>query len=100
MIEVRDDGAGIPEAKLKLIQNSLEHTSERQNVIVAQTKIGGGEDKQNLGSNGIALVNTHLRLRLLYGNEYGLTIQSTEGAGTVVTIRAPREGKHDESSYC
>jgi len=100
VIEVRDDGAGIPEAKLKLIQNSLEHTSERQNVIVAQTKIGGGEDKQNLGSNGIALVNTHLRLRLLYGNEYGLTIQSTEGAGTVVTIRAPREGKHDESSYC
>ena len=42
------------------------------------------------GSN-VAIYNIHSRLRLLYGEGYGLSYQSIPGRGTEVTIRIPRE---------
>ncbi|MDY3618366.1 sensor histidine kinase [Agathobaculum sp.] len=36
-----------------------------------------------------ALANIRKRLRMLYGEPYGLTICSTPGAGTVATIYIP-----------
>ena len=44
------------------------------------------------GSN-VAIYNIHSRLRLLYGEGYGLSYQSVPGRGTEVTIRIPREEK-------
>ncbi len=81
IIEVSDDGAGMDAVTLKEIQENLR--------TVTRTK--------RLGSSGIALVNTHSRLRLLYGEAYGLSIQSQEGSGTTVTIRIPEDTKHDTS---
>lgn len=82
LIEVQDDGIGMDEKTLHEIQENLR--------TVTRTK--------RLGSNGIALVNTHSRLRLLYGEAYGLTIRSTAGVGTTVTIRIPEDSRHDTSS--
>lgn len=41
--------------------------------------------------SGIGIRNVHDRLKLLYGEEYGVTISSTPGEGTKVKIRIPAE---------
>ena len=42
------------------------------------------------GTGGIGLRNVHERIQLTLGKQYGLTIDSEEGRGTLVTIRIPR----------
>ena len=75
---IQDDGDGIKENKLNCLRNKLNSDSD-ENI---QT-----EEEQKLGCNGIALVNTNKRLKLLYGEGYGLSIDSKPGEGTTVTIR-------------
>lgn len=41
----------------------------------------------NITESGIGIVNTNSRLKLVYGIAYGITVESTEGAFTRVTIR-------------
>lgn len=41
------------------------------------------------GGGGIGVTNVHERIRLTYGQEYGLEIQSELDEGTLVTIRQP-----------
>ena len=38
----------------------------------------------------IGVMNVHKRIRLLYGEHYGLEIQSIEGKGTIIEIRLPK----------
>ena len=38
---------------------------------------------------GFGLTTVHERLRLFFGDEYGLRVESTEGKGTVITARIP-----------
>ena len=46
--------------------------------------------------NGIALYNVNQRLKLLFGENYGLHIYSMEGEGTDVEIQMPvRTGRKD-----
>ena len=40
--------------------------------------------------HGIGLKNIHRRIRLYYGPDYGLTLQSSPGRGTSVTVRIPK----------
>ncbi len=68
LFTVSDNGAGIPADKLSAILT--------------------GEGKSTTGSN-IAIYNTHLRLKLLYGDNFGLHYESVLGKGTDVTIRIP-----------
>ena len=42
---------------------------------------------------GIALLNVNNRIRLLFGEQYGITICSTPGLGTDVTVTLP--AKHE-----
>ncbi len=65
---ISDNGKGIPPDKLPAILT--------------------GEGKSTTGSN-IAIYNTHLRLKLLYGDNFGLHYESVLGKGTDVTIRIP-----------
>ena len=78
---VQDDGQGMKENQLATIRNKLNTTSED-----IKNK-GQSNDEEKLGTNGIALVNTNTRLKLLYGQDYGLSIDSEPGQGTTVTIR-------------
>ena len=41
--------------------------------------------------SGIGLPNVDRRIKLNYGDEYGLTIESEEGSFTEITIRMPLE---------
>ena len=74
IIEVADDGRGIPEDQLAALQAALEKNS------------GLAENQ------GIGIQNLNTRLRLLYGAAGTLTIDSEEGTGTVVHIIIPVDG--------
>lgn len=67
MLQVRDNGIGINPQRLEELRKTL-------------------NDEKPLGF-GIAAVNQ--RLRLQFGEEYGLSIESREGEGTVVTALLP-----------
>ena len=66
---VSDDGVGIPPEILSTI-------------------LSGNGNSQSGGTN-IAVYNTHRRLQILYGNDYGLAYSSKPGEGTEVEIRFP-----------
>lgn len=66
---VSDDGVGIPPEKLP--------------DIISGTSTGSGK-----GTN-IAIYNTHRRIQILYGKNYGLSYTSQQGHGTEVKIRIP-----------
>ena len=68
VILVSDDGVGMDEEALATVLS--------------------GENKKATGTN-IAVSNTHRRLQILFGKDYGLTYRSTPGEGTEVEIRVP-----------
>lgn len=67
ILQVMDDGVGMDEDRLKEIQAAME----------TDAKVGFG----------LSAVNQ--RLRLQFGPQYGLHIESTQGRGTTVTARIP-----------
>ena len=54
--------------------------------------ISGNENGTNAGGH-IGIINTHSRIRLQYGKQYGIRIESREGDGTTVIISVPVEEK-------
>ena len=55
---------------------------------ILSTILSGKGNSQSGGTN-IAVYNTHRRLQILYGKDYGLTYSSNPGKGTEVEIRFP-----------
>lgn len=45
---------------------------------------------------GIAMKNINRRIKLLFGEEYGIHIYSTQNVGTVVKIVLPKKVDSDE----
>ncbi|MEK4327186.1 sensor histidine kinase [Paenibacillus sp. FSL R7-0297] len=43
------------------------------------------------GHNNIGLINTHKRVKLLYGEPYGIEVESEPGAGARVTLHIPED---------
>lgn len=75
LIMVSDNGDGIEEE-----------------YIAKLNRIFAGEEAADTDSqinNGIALPNVDARIKFYYGEEYGLSLASTKGAGTDVTVRIP-----------
>ncbi len=66
ILEVIDDGQGIPPEKMLELQDSLD-----QSV------------------SGYGLRNVNIRIRLQYGPDYGISLESEEGFGTKVRIELP-----------
>ena len=78
VITISDDGAGMNEETLLRLQSRL-----RGDEPV--------EMKRSRGS-GIALPNVNRRIKLLFGEDYGLYVMSTLGLGTDVEISLPPSG--------
>lgn len=76
-IIISDNGTGMSEK----IKQSLLITDKKQHI-----KDG----------NGIGVYNVNLRLKLAYGEEYGLSIESEIDEGTEVTITIPLQEKIDQ----
>lgn len=77
VLEVADNGVGMDEETLK-------HIFERHKV--------------NYRSNGVGVYNVQQRLKLYYGNDYGITYKSRKGVGTkaMITIPKVQEGGHEK----
>lgn len=68
VLQVIDDGVGMSE-------DTLAHIYDRHKV--------------NYHSNGVGVYNVQKRLKLYYGEDYGITYESAEGKGTTATITIP-----------
>ena len=73
VLQVTDDGAGIPPARLEELRRAME---EGDRV-------------------GFGLATVHERLRLMFGAPYGLESHSEEGVGTTVCARVPWRGEEE-----
>lgn len=67
---VIDNGIGMDEQKLNALREEIEKPGSKQ-------------------SSGFGLANVNKRIKLNYGNNYGLDIQSEKGKGTDITIKIP-----------
>lgn len=74
-IIIEDDGCGIDPQMLKAIKENLSDLNMKIENTSAQTSIG--------------LKNVNSRIRLLYGDAYGITINSEPDNGTTVMILLP-----------
>ncbi|WP_340022413.1 histidine kinase [Paenibacillus sp. FSL K6-1096] len=83
IISVVDDGPGIRAGRLEQVMGSLEVQWEDRGLDT------DGED----GTGSIGLKNLNTRLKLLYGEQAGLMIHSSE-QGTQMEMRLPRGGSH------
>ncbi|WP_462412732.1 sensor histidine kinase [Neobacillus sp. Marseille-QA0830] len=73
VIQIQDNGMGISQEKLAEILQTLQ-----QKDVMA-------------GGPGIGMVNVHRRIIHLFGEEYGISIQSSDGNGAIIRIRLPLE---------
>ncbi|MCU6712096.1 sensor histidine kinase [Paenibacillus sp. J5C_2022] len=80
-IVVEDDGVGMEEETLHRLRDALEDMQEP----------GAASEEPRL-RRGIGLLNVHRRIRLMYGNGYGLHITSVCGQGTAVAASFPMPG--------
>ena len=69
-ITVSDDGLGMSEERLDCLRKSL-------------------KSDENRTGRTIGIFNVLNRIRIYFGQEYGLTVDSMEGIGTTITIRLP-----------
>ncbi len=77
IITISDNGIGMPEERLQEINDKLHNTT--LDYIKSDSEAHGG----------IAIVNVHNRIKLLFGEEYGICIYSTLDVGTDVEITLP-----------
>ncbi len=77
-IRISDDGLGMSEERLKRLNDKLQGLSLEEEDAAGSSKKGG-----------IAIVNVNNRIKLLFGEEYGIYVYSQEGGGTDVEITLP-----------
>ncbi|WP_232510314.1 cache domain-containing sensor histidine kinase [Paenibacillus crassostreae] len=80
---VKDNGAGIPPERLSMIRRKLESVGGESDASITEHHLLGGE------GSGYGILNVQARIRLTYGQEYGLQVDSELGVGTTVTVRHP-----------
>lgn len=78
LLHVDDDGVGMNETELETLLETLRRASE----TVPQGNHGG-----------IALNNINQRIKLFFGDAYGLSVYSTQNAGTTVELLIPKADK-------
>ncbi|MEK0315798.1 cache domain-containing sensor histidine kinase [Cohnella sp. 56] len=69
ILEVQDNGTGMEEEELRRLRQYIEDDSEE--------------------SHSIGLKNVNKRIRLYYGDEFGIRIDSVAGTATTMSIRLP-----------
>ncbi|GAA3799563.1 histidine kinase [Sphaerisporangium flaviroseum] len=70
LISVEDDGIGMDPERLR--------------------RILAGDSDERSGAGGVGLANVDERLRQVYGDEYGLVVETARGAGAKISVRLPK----------
>lgn len=83
ILHIKDNGCGISEE----IIDKINHLDPFIDM-----------DDKNTGCNGIGLMNIQKRLRLTYGNNYGISIQKNFKDGTHILICIPKKQSGDMSN--
>ena len=73
ILKVTDNGSGMTKEQLAGVRESVYNRKAAAEAA----------------DSGYGLYNVHERIRLTYGEEYGLSIDSEEGVGTTASIRIP-----------
>lgn len=76
ILTVTDNGIGISPDRLDLLKQQLEEPIQSQ--------------EEDSSEGGFGLQNVHQRLRLYFGSEYGLRLDSIAGTGTTIFVRIPK----------
>jgi two-component system sensor histidine kinase YesM len=78
-LNVTDNGIGIEETKL-----------DQLNAELANVTSVDGTDSENFSiTESIGLINVNKRIRLKYGDDYGIHIDSSASTGTHVILKLP-----------
>ena len=77
---IEDTGIGMDEKTLSEFREKLNNDALPSSEII---------DNRNKGS-GIGLVNINRRIKIRYGKEYGIKIDSVSGKGTTVEVTLPK----------
>jgi len=77
LLKIKDDGIGIREEELS-------HLKEKLNTLII---LNNGK-KENI-DYGYGMMNVQARIKLTYGEVYGLSIESQMNKGTEVTVKLP-----------
>ena len=85
-VDISDNGAGIPAEQLYALNKSLSRVS-----------VGAIMEEPNRKKGGIALKNVCRRIKLLFGERYGIHISSIVGIGTKVEVVLPISFKETKS---
>lgn len=70
LLQIEDDGIGITKERLQQVRDGI-------------------QKKMLTGKDFYGLYNVNERIRLNFGEDYGITIESVYGEGTIVSIRLP-----------
>ncbi|QJD83866.1 cache domain-containing sensor histidine kinase [Cohnella herbarum] len=77
LVIVEDNGVGMTHGKLAALRKRLD-----------RNRLADAEEREGK-RRGIGLVNVHRRIQMVYGDEYGLSVESPNGEGTRVMLRMP-----------
>ncbi|BBI36493.1 cache domain-containing sensor histidine kinase [Cohnella abietis] len=80
ILQIEDNGKGIPPDKLEVLKARL-------------------ETAYSSGDGSIGLTNVNGRLKIAFGEQYGLKLTSQVGQGTCVTIRFPQMTQKELKDY-
>ena len=78
-IHITDDGVGIEENKLRSLNEELARVTSIEDTACESASI----------TESIGLINVNKRIKLKYGDEYGLNIHSSEAEGTEIILHLP-----------
>ncbi|MFC3802863.1 sensor histidine kinase [Cohnella sp. GCM10012308] len=81
-IEIRDDGAGMPPERVAELTRRLDAPD-----------VGEDANEADRLHTNVGLRNIHRRIKLFYGESYGISIESEPGAWTVVAVEWPMAAK-------
>jgi two-component system, sensor histidine kinase YesM len=80
-VSVEDNGVGIDEEKLRELREQL-----------GANRLADRDDAGKEGVGGIGILNVHRRIQMVFGEEYGLRIESELDRGTKMMMIMPATG--------
>lgn len=85
-VTIVDNGSGMSEERLLKIRHRLK-----------ENRLADDDQSWRAKRGGIGILNVHRRIQMVFGDEYGIWIDSLQGGGTTITMVMPSEliGKID-----